>query len=154
MRRSVTVLVVMAASLLLLMGAAPAAAAASPIGSWVRKSEKGKPAMTLIIDEWSPGKCKLIWRMTASKMLMTLVSAADGSFAPLLIDGKPSGETMSIKLVDQRHAAGTAKMNGKSFGTSKMTFSEDFKTMTVENDYTESVGGNPAGRSTEVWIRQ
>jgi len=82
------------------------------------------------------------------------VSALDGTFAPLLLNGKPSGETMSIKLIDRRHATGVVKMNGKPFGTSKSTFSEDFKTMTVENDFSESMGGNQAGKSTEVWTRK
>ena len=85
---------------------------------------------------------------------MTLTSALDGSDAPLLIDGKPSGETMAVKLVDKRHAITTAKMQGKPFGTSKATYSADFKTLTIENDFAGSVGGNPAGKSTETWIRQ
>jgi hypothetical protein len=154
MRRSLTVLVVMVASLLSLIGASPAAAADSPVGTWVKKGEAGKPAMTLTIDEWSPSKCKLTWRITELKMVLTLVATPDGSFAPLLVNGKPSGETMSIKFIDKRHAAGTVKMNGKAFGTSKSTLSEDFKTMTVENDFSESVGGNKAGKSTEIWTRQ
>ena len=87
-------------------------------------------------------------------MVLTLVSALDGNDAPLLIDGKPSGETMAVKLVDKRHAVTTAKMNGKPFGTSKATFSEDFKTLTVENDNSGAVGGMPAGKSTEIWLRQ
>ena len=153
MRRSLTVLVMLAAPLFLLMDAAPAAAADSPIGTWVKKGES-KLAMTLIIEEWSPGKAKLTWRMPDIKMVMTIVSTMDGSPAPLLVNGKPSGQSMSIKLVDKRHAVTTVKMNGKPFGTSKSTFSEDFKTMTVEQDYSEPVGGNPAGKSTEVWIRK
>jgi hypothetical protein len=150
MTRSLTVAVVMVASLLLL-GASPAAAD-SPIGTWVKKSEAGKPAMTLTIEEWRPGKAKLTWHI--AKMVLTLVSELDGSDAPLLIDGKPSGETMSIKLVDKRHAVATVKMNGKAFGTSKSTYSEDFKTLTVENDFSGSAGGNQAGKSTEIWIRK
>jgi hypothetical protein len=87
-------------------------------------------------------------------MVLTLAAVLDGSYAPLLINGKPSGETMSIKIVDKRHATGTVKLNGKPFGTSRSTFSEDFKTMTVENDFSETAGGHPAGKSTEVWIRK
>ena len=154
MRRSLMVLVVMVASLLSLMGASPAAAADSPVGTWAKKGEAGKPAMTLAIEEWRPGKAKFTWHIPGPKMALTLVSALDGSEAPLLINGKPSGETMSIKLLDKRHTVTTAKMNGKPFGTSKATFSDDFKTMTVENDYAESVGGNKAGKSTEIWTRQ
>jgi hypothetical protein len=154
MMRSLMVAVVMVAAPLLLVGASSAVAADSPIGTWAKKSEAGKPAMTLTIEEWSPSKVKLTWRIPDVKMVLTLVSAVDGGYAPLLINGKPSGETMSIKLVDKRHAAGTVKMDGKAFGTSKSTFSEDFKTMTVENDFSGSVGGNPAGKSTEIWTRK
>jgi hypothetical protein len=154
MMRSLAVTVMMVASLLFSIGASPAAAADSPVGTWVKKAEAGKPVMTLTIEEWSPGKAKLTWRVTDVKMVLTLVAALDGSWAPLLINGKPSGETMSIKIVDKLHTVGTVKMNGKAFGTSKSTFSADFKTMTVENDYTESVGGNKAGKSTEIWIRK
>jgi len=153
MRRSLTVLMVMVAALLL-TGASPAAAADSPVGTWVKKAEAGKPGMTLDIEQWSPGKAKLTWHVAQANMVLTIVSALDGTFAPLLLNGKPSGETMSIKLIDRRHATGVVKMNGKPFGTSKSTFSEDFKTMTVENDFSESMGGNQAGKSTEVWTRK
>jgi hypothetical protein len=154
MRRSLTVLVVTVASLLSLVAASPAAAADSPIGTWVKKGEAGKPAMTLTIEEWGPGKCKLSWHIPDAKLVLTLVAALDGSFAPLLMNGKPSGQTMSVKLIDKLHAAGTVKVNGKLFGTSKSTFSADFKTMTVENDFSESIGGNKAGKSTEIWTRK
>jgi hypothetical protein len=144
----------MAASLFSLMGASPATAADSPIGTWVKKAEAGKAVMTLTIEEWGPGKVKLTWRISEVNMVLTLVATPDGSYAPLLVNGKPSGETMSIKMVDKRHATGTVKLNGKPFGTSKSTFSEDFKTMTVENDFSETAGGHSAGKSTEVWIRK
>jgi hypothetical protein len=154
MRRSLTVVMLVFASLVLSMGSSPAVAADSPVGTWVKKSEAGKPAMTLTIEEWGPGKAKLTWRINISKLVLTLTSALDGSDAPLLIDGKVSGETMAIKLVDKRHAVTTVKMQGKPFGTSKSTYSADFKTLTIENDFAGSVGGNPAGKSTETWIRQ
>ena len=154
MRRSLMVLAVMVSSLLLLAGAPSAAAADSPVGTWVKKAEAGKPAMTLNIEQWGAGKAKLSWRIPEANMVLTIVAPLDGSFAPLLINGKPSGQTMSIKIIDKLHAAGVVKMNGKQFGTSKSTFSPDFKTMTVENDFSESVGGNVAGKSTEVWIRK
>jgi hypothetical protein len=46
-------------------------------------------------------------------------------------------------------------MNGKVFGNSKGTFSPDFKTLTVENDFSSAGGGtHQAGKSTELWTRQ
>ena len=154
MKRSLTVLMVMVTALLLLVGESPVAAADSPVGSWVKKAEAGKPVMTLDIEEWSPGKAKLTWHIAQANMVLTIVLPLDGTSAPLLINGKPSGETMSTKLVDKLHTTTTVKMNGKPFGTSKATFSADYKTMTVENEYSESMGGNQAGKTTEVWRRK
>ena len=154
MKRSLTVLMVMVTALLLLVGESPVAAADSPVGSWVKKAEAGKPLMTLDIEEWSPGKAKLTWHIAQANMVLTIVLPLDGTSAPLLINGKPSGETMSTKLVDKLHTTTIVKMNGKPFGTSKATFSADYKTMTVENEYSESMGGNQAGKTTEVWRRK
>ena len=147
-------LMVMVTALLLLVGESPVAAADSPVGSWVKKAEAGKPVMTLDIEEWSPGKAKLTWHIAQANMVLTIVLPLDGTSAPLLINGKPSGETMSTKLVDKLHTTTIVKMNGKPFGTSKATFSADYKTMTVENEYSESMGGNQAGKTTEVWRRK
>lgn len=152
MRRSLAAFVLMmAASLVWLKG--PAEAASSPVGTWVKKSGGASKGMTLTIEEWSPGKAKLTWRIADSKMLLTLVSALDGSPAPLLVDGKPTGETMAITVVDKHHTVTTLKMNGKPFGGSKSTFSDDFNTMTVDNDAAPA-GGNTTGKTTEVWVRK
>src|SRR6185436_10656639 len=78
MMRSLTVAVAMVASPLLLLGGSPAMAADSPIGTWMKKREAGKPAMTLIIEEWGPGKAKLTWHVGEAKMELTLVSSLDG----------------------------------------------------------------------------
>src|SRR6185369_8642626 len=99
-------------------------------------------------------KAKLTYHLKQSALELTIVSALDGSDAPVLVNGKPSGQTMAIKRIDKLHSSTVVKMNGKPFGTSKGAFSEDFKTLTVENEFSESVGGNQAGKSTEVWIRK
>ena len=85
---------------------------------------------------------------------MSVVSALDGKDAPVLLNGKDSGETMAISLVDKLHSLTVVTMKGKPFGTSKGTFSADFNTLTVENDFSASVGGNPPGKTTEVWTRK
>jgi hypothetical protein len=154
MRRSLTVSVAIVFVTAWLAGAATVGAADSPIGTWVKKSEAGKPAMTLTIDSWGRGKAKLTYHIKEAKMELTIVSALDGTDAPLLINGKPSGETMAIKVIDARHSSTVLKMNGKPFGTSKGTFSADFNTLTVENDFASAVAGNPAGKSTETWTRK
>ena len=85
---------------------------------------------------------------------MLVESAFDGREVPVLLDGKPSGETMAITLVDSRHTSTIVKMDGKPFGISKCTISLDGNTLTVENDYSTSVGGNPVGKFTETWVRK
>src|SRR5215468_9197879 len=150
---SLTVRVLLGAFAALLAIASPAFADDSPVGTWVKKDEAGSPKMTLTIERWG-SEAKLTWTIKGANMVLTLVSKLDGNDAPLLLNGKPSGETMAIKRVDKRHSSTVVKMNGKQFGTSKGAFSEDFKTLTVENEYSESVGGNQAGKSTEVWIRK
>ena len=154
MRNALTVPVSLVAFASLAAIASPARAADSPIGTWVRKAEAGKPEMTMTVEAWGIGKGKLTYRIKGTDLVVTVVSALDGSDAPVLMNGKPSGETMAIKLVDKRHSTTVVKMNGKPFGTSKGAFSEDFKTLTVENDYSASVGSNTAGKSTEIWVRE
>lgn len=139
----------------LLLGAPPAGAAESPIGTYLKKAEAGKPAMTMTIDQWAPGKAKLTYHIKDPPIVLTIVSALDGSESPVLMNGKPSGETMAIKLVDKLHSFTVVKMDGKPFGTSKGTFSPDFKMLTVENDFSGTAGGAaPVGKTTEVWIRK
>jgi len=156
MRRSPTIVTLVSMVFVaLLAGAPPAVAADSPIGTYVKKEKGGE--MTLQIEQWGPGKAKLVWHFKGrgmDGMSMSLISGLDGKDAPLVLNGKPSGETMAIKLIDKLHSSTIVKMNGQPFGTSKATFSPDFKTMTVENDFASSVGGNTAGKTTEVWVRQ
>jgi hypothetical protein len=151
---SIMVPVVLVAFASLLAIASPAAADDSPIGTWVKKAEAGKPKITLTIEAWGSGKAKLTYHLKESPLVLTIVAVLDGSDAPVLVNGKPSGETMAITLVDKRHSTTIVKMNGKPFGTSRGSFSEDFKTLTVDNEFSGSVGGNSAGKSTEIWIRK
>jgi uncharacterized membrane protein YvbJ len=161
MRRSVTRRSVLAQSMLsfaaLLAGAGrPAAAADSPIGgTYAMKGKGGKPEMTMKVEAWGRDKVKLTYRVKGvDNMEMTVVSDTKGGDAPILVNGKPTGETMAIKLTDKLHSTAVVKMNGKTMGTSKAEFSPDYKTLTVENDMSGMVGNTPQGKSTEVWVRQ
>src|SRR6478609_8569688 len=138
----------------LLAGAPPAEAADSPVGTYLKKAEGGKPAMSMTIEQWAPGKAKLTYHIKDPPIVLTIVSALDGSEAPVLMNGKPSGETMAIKMVDSLHSSTIVKMDGKPFGTSKGTFAPDYSTLTVENDFSGPAAGGAAGKSTERWIRK
>lgn len=139
-----------------LAGAPPAAAAGSPIGNtYVAKAKDGKPEMTMKIDDWGPGKVKLTYHVKGvDNMVLTVISDLKGKEATVALNGKPTGETMAITVVDARHATTVIKMNGQPMGSSKAEFSADFKTLTVQNDMTAMVGNVPQGKSTEVWVRQ
>ena len=92
--------------------------------------------------------------MGGTPALMTLASPFDGSGVPVMIAGKPSGETMAIQRVDDHHIATVVKMNGKPFGTSKATISPDGKTITVLNEFSSSTGSQQVGKFTEIWVKQ
>jgi len=113
----------------------PAEAADSPVGTWLKKAPAGKSEQTMTVEAWGNGKGKLTWRFKGMDLVLTVASALDGSDAEVLMNGKPSGETMAITIVDKRHTSTIVKMNGKPFGTSKGTFSVDFITLTVENEF-------------------
>jgi hypothetical protein len=87
-------------------------------------------------------------------VVASVTSRLDGADSPVLANGKPTPATLAIRLNDQRHATVISKMNLQQIGTSRWTFSPDFKTLTVENDFTQSVLGGPAGKSVERWTRQ
>jgi len=155
MKRFVTIRSVVAMAFVALLASPPAAGAAdSPIGTYLKKAEAGKPAMTMTIEQWAPGKAKLTYHIKDPPIVLTIVSALDGSESPVLMNGKPSGETMAIKLVDKLHSVSVVKMDGKPFGTSKGTFAPDFSTLTVENDFNGAAAGSAAGKSTEHWVRK
>jgi hypothetical protein len=123
------------------------------VGTWVRQS--GEPAgLTLIVEACCKGGRRLTYQIPGSDVTMSVESPFDGSDAPIMVGGKPSGQTMSIKRVDDLHAVAVLKMNGKTFGTSRSTLSADGKTLTVENEYTSALGGQPVGKQTETWIRK
>jgi hypothetical protein len=157
MRRLSTIVALVSMVLLgLLAGARPAAAADSPVGgTYLAKSKDGKPEMTMKIDDWGQGRVKLTYHVKGvDNMVLTVVSDLKGKDATVSLNGKATGETMAITIVDARHATTVIKMNGKPMGSSKAEFSADFKTLTVQNDMTAMVGNMAQGKSTEVWVRQ
>jgi hypothetical protein len=126
------------------------------VGTWVRQSTASMPGMTMTVQACCNGGRRLIYHVDiqGTEMLLTVESRFDGSEAPVLIGGKPSGETMAITRVDDHHTSAILRMNGRLFGTSKATLSADGRTLTVINDFTNSAGGQPVGKSTEVWVRK
>jgi len=142
--------------------ARPVAAADAGLGTFVMQptpgssGAKGTGGLTLTVEPWGKSGRKLTYRIRVpmGEMVSTIESPMDGSDALVLLNGKPTGETMGIKRLDDRHTVAVLKLNGKRFGTSKSTLSPDSKVLTVENEITDSVGGRQAGKHTEVWLRK
>jgi len=125
------------------------------VGTWVRTPTKATPdAMTMKIEVCCGGGRRLSYSLAKQAILMVVETKLDGSEAQVLINGKPSGETMAITRVDAHHANTIIRMNGKQFATSTATLSADGKTLTVINDCASTAGCMPIGKSTETWVKQ
>jgi hypothetical protein len=124
------------------------------VGTWVRQDIH--IPMTMTVEMCCGSGRRLTYRIATngSETLMVVETALDGTDAPVLVAGKPSGQTMAIRQIDSRHATAVLKMNGKAFGTAKGTLSADGKTLTVEDDYTSAAAGQQVGKQTETWIRK
>jgi hypothetical protein len=129
-------------------------------GTWKKKSSTPVPGMpagdVILVVEAGSGQGKhLIWKIKSADgketLLMSLDTALDGAQTPVIgADGKPNGQTMGIKRLDERHSIAVVLMGGKPFGTSKSEISADGRTMTVVSDMT-SAGGSAV---TEIWEKQ
>ena len=122
--------------------------------TWVRTDGAAK-GITLTLEACCNGGLRLIYKIPPMgdqpTVTMTVDSPMDGTEAPSVVGGKPSGQTMAVKRVDARHYTAVVKMGGKPFGTSAGTVSADGKTMTVE---TVSEGGGQTQKVIETWVRK
>ena len=152
MKRVYEAVVVCAVALLGAFGPASPAQAQIGVGTWVRQ---GGPAgnMTMTVEQCCNGGRRLTYRMSDTTLLMVVESPFDGKEVPVLVGGKPGGQTMAITQVDPRHTSTVVKMNGKLFGNSKSTLSADGRTLAVENEFSSS-SGNPGGKTIETWVRK
>jgi hypothetical protein len=143
-------------AILMTLGSARSLHAQIEVGTWVKQSTDSMPGMTMTVEACCNGGRRLTYHIVinGTEMLLTAESRLDGSDAPVLMGGKPSGETMAITRLDAHHASAVVKMNGRVFGTSKATLSADGRTLTVLNDYTSTAGGQAVGRFTEIWVRR
>jgi hypothetical protein len=73
----------------------------------------------------------------------------DGTEVPTLSAGKPTGQTMSAKRVDDHHYTGVVKQNGQPSLTANATLSADGKTLTVEDTL---AGTNQ--KVIETWVKK
>jgi hypothetical protein len=141
---------------MLALGSATPLEAQLEIGTWVRQPTASMPSMTMTIEACCGGGRRLTYHVLIDKTetLLIVETRLDGRDAPVIMGGRPSGETMAITRVDLHHASTIVKLNGNPFGTSKATLSADGRTLTVINDFSTNVGGNPVGKYTEVWVKK
>lgn len=124
------------------------------VGTWVQTAPmKG---LTMNVDQCCNGGRRLTFHLTIGQKTQTVTveSRFDGSDAPQLVDGKPTGETMALKRVDERRTTTVFKRNGKVFRTSTTTESADRMTMIVENEFLDSGDGRVTGKMTETYVRK
>ena len=135
------------------IGSAGALRAQIGIGTWARVSDSSAgPGMTMTVQACCNGGLRLVYHV--GNVVLTVESPMDGTEVPMLVAGKPSGETIAIKRVDAYHTITVLRMNGQLFGTSKSTLSADGRTLTVENEITFAAGGRTPGKAIEVWVRR
>jgi hypothetical protein len=122
------------------------------IGTWVRRPNKDGGSSTMFIETAGTGR-KLTFKVPIAGggiTTMIVTTQLDGKDAPVLVDGKPSGETMAIRLMDDRHAVNVIKMNGNELLTQKSELSVDGKVIKVES--IPAVSGGQYG--TEYWDKK
>ena len=122
------------------------------VGTWVRQNpDPTMGSMTMTVEVCCGGGRKLTYHFSISgtSHVLTVESPFDGTEVPVLLDGRPSGETMAITRVDSHHTSTNLKMNGQPFGVSKATLSTDGKTLTVVNEMKAT-----GGPQTEIWTKK
>jgi hypothetical protein len=154
-KRSVVALV------LVLLSVGPLVATDLVIGTWVAQPDPEHPTsgppLTMTIEASGKSGRKITYRVAGpngADVVSTIDSPMDGTDAPLLLNGKPTGQTMGIKRVDDHHAVTVLKVDGKQFGVSRASLSEDGKTLMVENEITSTEGGHQPGKSSQTWVRK
>ena len=117
------------------------ASAATPeawYGKWV---ERSATPMTLVVEP-AGAAARFTYHMPPNfkpTMVMSFETAFDGKEVPVLVDGKPSGEVMMIKRIDDRHTVSAWKIDGKPAGTSTSEMSADGKAVRVDTGKTSTV---------------
>ena len=123
-------------------------------GTWVQTAPmKG---LTMSVEDCCNGGRRLIFHVALGQKTQTMMieSRFDGGDTPVLVDGKPNGETMALKRVNDLRTTTVFKRNGKVYRTSTTAESADRKTLTVENEFIDTGDGHVTGKMTETYVRK
>jgi len=106
------------------------------IGEWARTDKDGG-GMTMTVAACCKGGYRLTYHVPPGNgqppVVITVDLPMDGTDVPTMTAGKPTGQTMSAKRIDDRHLTGAVKQNGKLTLTNTATLSADGRTLTVED---------------------
>ena len=136
--RSLTVFTrfICAAAFLCTLAWAGTAHAQIGVGEWVRTDKEGG-GMTMTVAACCKGGYRLTYNLPIEKgkppLVITVDLPMDGTEVPTMSAGKPTGQTMSAKRIDDHHYTGVVKQNGTLSLTNTATLSADGKTLTVED---------------------
>ena len=118
--------------------------------TWVRTDAQGK-GIVLTVAACCNGGLSLTYQIPTAAgqpaLTLTIDSPMDGKEAPMLVAGKPSGQTMAVKRVDDHHYSAVVKINGQLVTTSNGIVAPDGKTMTVESVTSSNT-------VIETWVRK
>lgn len=124
-------------------------------GTWERTDAQGK-GITMTVETCCNGGRRLIYHIPAMggqpASTMSVDSPMDGTDVPTMVGGKPTGQTMAIKRVDDRHYTAVMKVKGQRFGTSSGVISADGKAMSVES--VMDGGAETPLKITETWVKK
>ena len=126
------------------------------VGTWVQRQTGQGLALSMTLEEVG-NSWKLTYKLTGPNtptITINVLLPLDGRDAPTMVDGKPTGQTMSLRKIDSRHYAGVLKFQGKETGTSKGEISSDGKVLKVETDNTIDSANGPAGKITQYWDKK
>lgn len=123
-------------------------------GTWVLRVPSLEGRLMMAVEEVGAGwnlTYKVVGPDAPTSTVSTVMTPLDGKDVPLLVNGKPSGQTMGIKRIDTHRTVTVLKFKGKETGVSKAEVSPDGKVLKVEIDYSAS---NPIEKEIQYWDRQ
>ena len=139
------------AAFLLILGWGSPVHAQLGVGEWTRTDAQGK-GMTMTVALCCNGGYRLTYHVPIGNgqppVIVTVDLPMDGTEVPTLSGGKPTGQTMSAKRVDDHHYTGVVKQNGRPHLTSSATLSADGKSITVEDKLTDNQ------KFVETWVKK